>query len=95
MPAATAEPPAVSPPPTAGVESPLRVVPGGEDFAPYIPLSAERAESISALLTDAGVRNWVQLPYPSLAGGWKAKLLLTYGADVTAVQQVLDGAADR
>ena len=92
--AATASPPEPAPR-TALDAPPPRVVPGGKDHAPYIPLPADRAEAVSDLLTAAGVRNWIQLPFPSMDGTWKRKVLLTYAADVPEVQRILDEAAGR
>ena len=62
-----------------------------QNAAPIIRLPVERTEIVSRTLTEAGVRHWVQNPYPSLSGGWERKILLTYAADVAAVQEVLDG----
>ena len=98
MPAAPAptapEPiPAVSATPAPPACRTRLVVEEPAEAAPIIPLPLDRAEEVSRVLDEAGVRHWVQLPYPSFFGGPpKTDLLLTYAADVDAVQRLLDEA---
>ena len=89
MPPAAPELTAADPPQTSSADPPRVETP--EHAAPVIRLPADRAEAVSRALTAAGVRHWVQNPYPGRSGGWKRKILLTYAADVAAVQAVLNG----
>jgi len=83
--------PALPSPPAA--DDALLTVETPQNAAPIIRLPIERTEAVSQALSDAGVRHWIQNPYPSLAGGWRRKILLTHAADVAAVQKVLDDVA--
>ena len=65
--------------------------PESDDLAPTVLLEVREAEEVSRRLEEAGLRHWIQRPYPNLFGGPPmTTILLKHGIDCAAVQDVLE-----